>query len=120
MLIRDWSSDVCSSVLLRLKRRRLVVGAPNVLHRRLRHRADQGIVPGIVHLDHPVAADEITGDTHAFLARLGVHGECRSLGLLRQADSAAAGWGGPAAKVRSEERRVGKECVSTFSSRWPL
>src|SRR3546814_11689563 len=95
MLIRDWSSDVCSSVLLRLERRRLVVGAPYVLHRRLRHRADQGIVPGIVHLDHPVAADEITGDTHAFLARLGVPGE------------------------RSAERRVGKECVSTCISRWP-
>src|SRR3546814_18361563 len=39
---------------------------------------------------------------------------CESLRLFRIGGS----WGGVDSMVRSEERRVGKECVSTCRSRW--
>src|SRR3546814_1846747 len=37
---------------------------------------------------------------------------------IRQPGEVLAGTGGRAAAARSEERRVGKECVSTCRSRW--
>src|SRR3546814_6484254 len=95
MRIRDWSSDVCSSDL------------------HLLARAD------------------------ALCAFRGLGGPCRARGgralredqhdarRLHQAgegggrrDRAANRGGGDAVRARSEERRVGKECVSTCSTRW--
>src|SRR3546814_3634178 len=74
MRISDWSSDVCSSDLVRLRRR---------------------------------AAAELPQDIlFALEMRLG----CGRQGLVNTQRF------GPAA--RSEERRVGKECVSTCRSRW--
>src|SRR3546814_8027231 len=79
MRISDWSSDVCSSDLLR----------------------------HLVHVGHR-AVDLL----HARRLRFG---GCRNLAceggdLADLADDAVEG--------RSEERRVGKECVSTCRSRW--
>src|SRR3546814_1281505 len=81
MRISDWSSDVCSSDLIRAGPRRRLL-------------ADPGHVDGLLCRRHalPVAHRRHLPQ----LLRL----------VLR-----------PAAE-RSEERRVGKECVSTCRSRW--
>src|SRR3546814_5415986 len=95
MRISDWSSDVCSSDL--------------------RQFAQAGAVAG--------------DDRRRLVALLGGAGTLRTgAGLARQpgvdrrVSSGAAGTpAGPAAtggRRRSEERRVGKECVSTCRSRW--
>src|SRR3546814_19602755 len=100
MRIIDWSSDVCSSDLvieLRLER-----------------------APGL-----PTALDDRSGSPSATLAlgkvRLGQGHELgeregpaqRPRRLLAEPGTHFAGRG-----KRSEERRVGKECVSTCISRW--
>src|SRR3546814_4120937 len=82
MRISDWSSDVCSSDLVRLDR---------VL--------EPGLCPALL---------EATADG-ADVVALAVAVEQRQL---------AAGLLQAAAQPRSEERRVGKECVSTCRSRW--
>src|SRR3546814_15877062 len=93
MRISDWSSDVCSSDLAQLLRRRLQLGevvgmvAEEVVDDGLRRRGEQPV-------GHPLAAE-----LHHLLKRGAV-----AVVELQE--------------VRSEERRVGKECVSTCSSRW--
>src|SRR3546814_19338917 len=92
----DWSSDVCSSDLVE----GLAGGGDGTVDvgsRPLRHAADDLLAVRGDHLDHvragggdPLAADE------EFLVDL--HG-------------VSPRW-------RSEERRVGKVCVSTCRSRW--
>src|SRR3546814_10711157 len=96
MRISDWSSDVCSSDL---QRRQLALGlqhfAQDAVHAKAHHQAFfegfQVNVRGI------------------FLDRLAEDGvdqaDDRRVVLLLQ-------------QVRSEERRVGKECVSTCRYRW--
>src|SRR3546814_2634108 len=97
MRISDWSSDVCSSDLKRM-------GAAKRL--RIYRRSDRkGIAwPGRFAGDH-------TGGTHGDRTSIDLDG--RGYGLCRCASS-----GQVAAMQRSEERRVGKECVRTFRSRW--
>src|SRR3546814_11327580 len=97
MRISDWSSDVCSSDLglpgERFHQMRMAVAER-------RHR-DAG---GEIEETPPVAGKQpgalaaLESDVHAGVARHDFwnHG------------------------CRSEERRVGKECVSTCSSRWSL
>src|SRR3546814_17854945 len=46
-------------------------------------------------------------------ARLGTHREIAADGFVRSFEAR-----GPRLDARSEERRAGKECVSTFRSRW--
>src|SRR3546814_9958831 len=92
MRISDWSSDVCSSDLLGGLVGRTVHGV---------HEGDQRVVG----LGEDLAAQVHVVAVEADDERLG--------GLvaedLQRADDALG---------RSEERRVGKECVSTFRSRW--
>src|SRR3546814_10610099 len=71
MRISDWSSDVCSSDLVRC-------------------HVQQGADIGNEHIVIAVVAGTAPGEA----------------GLM------------PACQTRSEERRVGKECVSTCRSRW--
>src|SRR3546814_1149912 len=89
MRISDWSSDVCSSDLMTTN-----------------HLGSERY-PRV----HPVvasAARELLNKSEN--ERSGVLSTAMSfLGLYRDPTVAA---------VRSEERRVGKECVSTCSSRW--
>src|SRR3546814_11102778 len=98
MRISDWSSDVCSSDLRLLP------------------------VPGIEH--------KLTG-AHFRRAGLAAHDQpALALCFLEQLDVGALGTGEIGAAVeyrhdialclvgRSEERRVGKECVRTCRSRW--
>src|SRR3546814_2668661 len=88
MRISDWSSDVCSSDLAAMRR----IDQPFELRRRsiggIRRKRQHPIIT-------PVALARKLGDRHQF--------QSRDAKLL---------------KIRSEERRVGKECVSTCRSRW--
>src|SRR3546814_11152292 len=100
MRISDWSSDVCSSDLgveaYSAGQKRAEVG-DTLAMRRLK---------------------EGRSDLHAMLS---VDGEARPLGPhigSRAAGKLATGRGVAAQGGRSEERRVGKECVSPFRSRW--
>src|SRR3546814_14283955 len=93
MRISDWSSDVCSSDL-----REVAVARGQIL-------ADRGVA---------LAGGDPLADQAAQVA-----GEI-GLGLgdrLVLADGAAE-FLEQALRPRSEERRVGKECVSTGRSRW--
>src|SRR3546814_12024024 len=93
MRISDWSSDVCSSDL------RTVAHALD----ELADNADAGAAGG-VHLDDVDVA--VLGDRRALGAD--------AAGRRRRAAGAVRA----DAVQRSEERRVGKECVSTWRSRW--
>src|SRR3546814_15890993 len=100
MRISDWSSDVCSSDLM-LER--------IVAEKWLTARAVIGFFPAnAVHDDVEIYTDETRGEV-----RTVVH-------FLRQQMEKAAGRNNYSLAdfVRSEERRVGKECVSTCRSRW--
>src|SRR3546814_17687288 len=98
MRISDWSSDVCSSDLGDIQWAtdgQLLFGAIEV---------DEAHVDGIT------AAAE-----HAYARMTAFVGASDTPHLLRvwnYLDAITFGDG------RSEERRVGKECVSTFRSRW--
>src|SRR3546814_14702393 len=95
MRISDWSSDVCSSDLAGLG---------------LSARADA------LKRANPDRADSIDEDVNRLTSP-------EEMGVLFKALAVTApDWAIPAAfptgGVRSEERRVGKECVSTCRSRW--
>src|SRR3546814_1373449 len=97
MRISDWSSDVCSADLRHCGEGR-AVGAE---HRRgLGSLGVEGADPGLV---------VPPGDADVQRAAPGHEEETRR---RRAARKRAGTW------IRSEERRVGKECVSTCSSRW--
>src|SRR3546814_1780297 len=95
MRISDWSSDVCSSDLGGAARhQRPVVARP---------------APGILHA--AVEARHVGG----------AHGELVQVGLAEQHRAGVpqvAADGRLVGRMRSEERRVGKECVSPCRSRW--
>src|SRR3546814_18591789 len=96
MRISDWSSDVCSSDLI-------AAALAAILHpRRLEFRGRKGPQPpaGIeLEDEQPPVGDRIDGVTRA--ARGAQRPDKR-----------------PDRATRSEERRVGKECVMTRGSRW--
>src|SRR3546814_12100133 len=92
MRISDWSSDVCSSDLVQR------VAQPVSDKIDGEHRDQYGEAGQCYH--PPGAEDE--------LARLGQHGAPFRRRWLRAEPE----------EPRSEERRVGKECVSTCRSRW--
>src|SRR3546814_3289827 len=100
MRISDWSSDVCSSDLLDdlADRRR-------IQHRQ--HRRDQRVL-GLVRAVRRLAAVIVAGDREKAAVR-------RCAFEIAELQRFA---GTIDADARSEERRVGKECVSTCRSRW--
>src|SRR3546814_12825251 len=111
MRISDWSSDVCSSDL--------VHDLADLLGVRLRERAaehrevlaeheDQPPVDGAVASHHAVAGDFLLLHAEVEAAVLDIHVPLLEGALVEQD-----------LQARSEERRVGKECVSTCRSRWP-
>src|SRR3546814_2774637 len=90
MRISDWSSDVCSSDLHRLAQRRDAAMAHGAVHLAFEAEATAAAAP---------LAD--LQQSHVAILRVRrLHG------------------GDRAELVRSEERRVGNECVSTCRSRW--
>src|SRR3546814_19914969 len=99
MRISDWSSDVCSSDLQRGVTGDDDDGAPDRLRNGL--EGDAYGVPGAVLglLDGQHGLGHLLTDVRADLLTLGADDGNDALG-------------------RSEERRVGKECVRTCRSRW--
>src|SRR3546814_15310537 len=94
MRISDWSSDVCSSDLR--------IACEHILHLRRRDilaAADDHVLDPVLDEDEALGVDiaAVAGQQAGGAERLG---------------------GGLGLAPRSEERRVGKECVSTFRSRW--
>src|SRR3546814_16458139 len=107
MRISDWSSDVCSSDLVRM------VGGKAQLAAVLVGKIGLGLDAGRMHQRHHLLEDPPLGQRHHQLAVT----DCRTHRkvtlilylVLRRA---------PHRERRSEERRVGKEGVSTCRSRW--
>src|SRR3546814_12344179 len=101
MRISDWSSDVCSSDLF------------------VHHRFDRA---GIALLPQPFGLGDFRRiapgpkhDLEDFL-RLPAADFARILHLVDRCLSSGSGIG--SVRLRPEERRVGKECVRTWYSRW--
>src|SRR3546814_11599975 len=90
MRISDWSSDVCSSDLL----------AKMVMPEAWRQERKNG--------DRKQHADERRHIDQAQFGAVDMRRSRRRRGCRSRSND----------KARSEERRVGKECVSTWRSRW--
>src|SRR3546814_14480824 len=97
MRISDWSSDVCSSDLKHQEQSQCDEDQSNYLLRGRIELVVEGVAEGRVDDAHQ---HELR---HTLQVLLAIRQEC-SNPCERQ--------------VRSEERRVGKECVSTCRSRW--
>src|SRR3546814_12877063 len=98
MRISDWSSDVCSSDLLAILGEFELDRSCDLLHRlRLRGGTDTA--------DRKADVD---GRTNALIEQVGLKEDL----TIGDRDHVGRNIG------RSEERRVGKECVSTCRSRW--
>src|SRR3546814_13091665 len=93
MRISDWSSDVCSSDLLDVAAARLLQS--------LDEFGDQGLVSGGEARSASASRRGSMADLHLTLG-INAYDHVRDLFTGR----------------RSEERRVGTECVSTCRSRW--
>src|SRR3546814_11165295 len=106
MRISDWSSDVCSSDL----------AGPYLL---AAHDVAVALAPGAGQETQGIGAAGRLGDAEGLQAQLTL-GDARQIALLlRLAAVPQQGAHGVHLRVaRSEERRVGKECVSTCRSRW--
>src|SRR3546814_13916877 len=105
MRISDWSSDVCSSDLDLVVRQHRLDGAAQqrgVMARQRRHDQQLGVVAGLAAL---------AGEMDDLAERIAQRDALGDLALD------AVDRGGGQAEGRSEERRVGKECVSTCRSR---
>src|SRR3546814_11956469 len=110
MRISDWSSDVGSSDVyaqggVEDERRQtdgLIVGVENVVEPR--HRP----------VEIPEEAHARPLPRHARLVPVGLIGRYAEEGAVRVVEGAVRGGQTP----RSEERRVGNECGSTWRSRW--
>src|SRR3546814_19410744 len=100
MRISDWSSDVCSSDL--------------------KQRSRRGRVGAIAAAENLAGINLFVGLAEAYSAaarRRSGRGATRS-GMQSVKGSSPCIGAAALAVDRSEERRVGKECVSTCSSRW--
>src|SRR3546814_15000206 len=101
MRISDWSSGVCSSDLGRI----------------LEHVDLLTVAIHIDHVDDRRARRGVPGDRDiAELERIGMQEPHPIAEILRL--SLIVEMGHDILATRSEERRVGKECVSTCRSRW--
>src|SRR3546814_15538757 len=113
MRISDWSSDVCSSDLL-TPLEEVIKAAPNAwfqaylpgerieIRRLLERVSNAGFKTLVITVDVPVSVNPDRYIRNGFSAPLRPSVDLALQGLTR-----------PAWLFRSEERRVGKECVST-------
>src|SRR3546814_14511860 len=103
MRISDWSSDVCSSDLDFQRQRHVAIhGTTRQQVEALEHHADTAALAAQARFVQAGQGRAADGDLAAVRA-------------LEQVDALNQGaFAGPS----SEERRVGKECVSTCRSRW--
>src|SRR3546814_15759859 len=114
MRISDWSSDVCSSDLARLR----LLGTTAPTARGLRSQR-----PRNSRLRRNGAKRVDTADMRIVRRRLTSRSDCllpdlAAVAAGRLPDDAATPEASKAPVVRSEERRVGKECGSECRSRW--
>src|SRR3546814_21005706 len=103
MRISDWSSDVCSSDLGSLEEGQILVGVDRA--QRVTGNWIDDVVLAVLDLVGTEEPQLFLDDRTAEGDRGVERGKARGLPVLVVGD-------------RSEERRVGKECVSTFRSRW--
>src|SRR3546814_21033338 len=105
MRISDWSSDVCSSDLAEVERQRGIFEIVALVRERLgrTHQAEQIDALGLAHARCGGALEAEHDDRVAPVLRRRIGGQPALHPLERG---------------RSEERRGGKECVSTCRSRW--
>src|SRR3546814_20030530 len=104
MRISDWSSDVCSSDLFVPARQQDRIA-------RLEREGKIGRPAAIVHDAMPLFdLVAVGGDKQQRLVAC----EQEQVGFRRARDQARAA----SHKTRSEERRGGQACVSTYSTRW--
>src|SRR3546814_12741036 len=114
MRISDWSSDVCSSDLAAAGAKAIATGSFGVAGAQGRADGEDFPIEDVFEnlrrilsvTDLPVTIDMESG-YGADAAAVGT-----SVGIAREAGAAGINM------ERSEERRVGKECVSTCRSRW--
>src|SRR3546814_10710200 len=147
MRISDWSSDVCSSDLLELADIEELgdgrIGVGRNLHEVEAHLLrcfdrflrvhDAEVFALVVNHTHFRGVDElVVAGTRKVLRHLGAPGKgrsnsslssavkaiCEAASLVARAVERKGRDATPAKNHRSEERRVGKECVSTCRSRW--
>src|SRR3546814_11099892 len=110
MRISDWSSDVCSSDLRLPREERITMATPTAAFSIcLRVRLDNR--PGTLGR-LATAIGEVGGNITA-IGGFDARGSHLDEDLIVNCSSEDH-----IEKVRSEERRVGKECVSTCRSRW--
>src|SRR3546814_17439587 len=125
MRISDWSSDVCSSDLdldafMRSVRQESQAGFSNpLILRDFKLRAPPPPIEPTTPAVHAVVlyTEPLTADSERALG-IDMMQDAGRRAVLEAAvvrDDAVLG---PKLQVRSEERRVGKECVSTCGSRW--
>src|SRR3546814_12756421 len=101
MRISDWSSDVCSSDLFPAPGRRRATGAP--VHARLQQKQGRPLDRWLL---------------RAWAIELLYLNQETRHGVAQRAARQVTIPMGVRLPQRSEERRVGKECVSTCRSRW--
>src|SRR3546814_16097650 len=120
MRISDWSSDVCSSDLIRFLQSRQA----------LLWMEEAKCGPGNAHLRNRTFCARINDARRPYWTRTGEFRRSRVkqvtidwAAVLTGASSrtqfiCAERLAASSSRIRSEERRVGKECVSTCRSRW--
>src|SRR3546814_12996431 len=103
MRISDWSSDVCSSDLPQID---VAVEDAADLSARVARAEARLFRVGVYLTVHAESEAELADEVAAV----------RALGASLLVDTCTLSY--RAAQARSEERRVGKDCVSTCRSRW--
>src|SRR3546814_17241702 len=112
MRISDWSSDVCSSDLIETFRKRYRDHFPGDLSRsRIYADVSKGMMPGGIESWLPLFFNDGTSMLTDYLPTDAVLVALEELERALDEDWQQIG-------ERSEERRAGKECVSTCRSRW--
>src|SRR3546814_12042919 len=101
MRISDWSSDVCSSDL------KYTTAKDTKALEALQDKAIRSVQSARVHIQVALVAT---------ILHMGKHGDWTVASRL--VDGLGNTVNGKAIVQRSEERRVGQECVSTCRSRW--
>src|SRR3546814_13295652 len=108
MRISDWSSDVCSSDLVAPRADRI---EPRP-HAGILGHVEIGVpaIPFALEIEAERGEDRLA---HRLARRIALVALCLDRVEFAREEAQAAG-----TEARTEERRVGKECVRTCSSRW--
>src|SRR3546814_14089268 len=113
MRISDWSSDVCSSDLVALRLGQTAEGFGQAALHFLNLLVQFGDQVGLALVGVGIEEARVLAErAHPF-------GDAALRHALRL-ETRVGARGERRHEVRSEERRVGTECVRTCSSRWPL